>query len=243
MEGVSNGSFVDEEGREMNSPIRLNHPKFRQAVSTSKLRSLVTDEVTKRLEVIGDELIKEKYRVTRKERLTTLIKESDWKVRKFLESAFLREEQHRSFMNLALKECSPMKKWKLHDYTKDDLFFFVLASFFDGKASNQSLTSLKDHELERHYNMESHHPEFEKYGDNECDFDDIFEMALDRISRNLQFGNGLYDEEIMKKYIPTFYRGDLEHKKKLFLYCVRENYEKVEHLFAIYFPNTPNWRC
>ena len=103
------------------------------------------------------------------------------------------------------------------------------------------MKSLLDEELKRHYTLEAHHPEFELYNERECSNIDILEMAIDRLSRNAQFGNSHIDLAIMKKYLPNFPKGNNDKKQELFWNYVNEYKDFVQEKFHLLFPESLIW--
>lgn len=133
----------------------------------------------------------------------------------------------------------------VHDHTKDELFAFLLAMRFDvfpppkvakdgakeGASPNEiaeerdpeflaTLAELAQSELDRHYKHEPHHPEYEKLTGIECSSQDLLEMAIDRLARNVQFNHGDVNMDQMTRFLPTFALGDEKRKQKEFLEAV-----------------------
>ena len=172
-----------------------------------------------------------------------------------------REEIHSDFMKVVFPKCYALKHRKPlpkhvphHDCSKDDMFAFILAMNYDvftGKdnivpeESDQEfkdlLSNMVKMELDRHYTLEPHHPEYEKLTGKECQEQDILEMAVDRLSRNVQFNHGNVDVERMKKFLPTFFLGDTKKKEDMYVefvslfsktvsQCAKEMYFKKEEV-------------
>ena len=77
--------------------------------------------------------------------------------------------------------------------------------------------------VQDHYRQEAHHPEHETFpGNPECSDTDILEMAIDRLSRELQFNQGEYNWENMKRFEPSF-TYDTERKLNLYRERSKEN--------------------
>ena len=135
----------------------------------------------------------------------------------FLELSSRREEEHKLFIKHILSEISEFDDRKSHDYSKDSLCYYVAASWFIAKVRSREMKYLIDSELIRHYTLEPHHPEFEKFNSCKCTKIDIKECALDRLSRILQFsGADSMNLEIIKKFTPVFPKADNEKKQVLF---------------------------
>ena len=90
--------------------------------------------------------------------------------------------------------------------------------------------------------MVSHHPEFELYHDGECTEIDLVEMAIDRLSRNCQFGDSYANMQVMEKYMPKFPKGDNEKKQQVYLSYVHKYKDLVQKKFHACFPESIQWR-
>ena len=150
----------------------------------------------------------------------------------FMEQIQEREKIHFDFMGIVFPETfkdhfgHPLPEgYPKHDCTKDALFAFLLAIQFDilkdvntdqEKDLKKRTKALVDHELDRHYSKEPHHPEHEDRTGNECKEWDIFEMAIDRLARNVQFNHGEIQWNQMLKFLPTFYLGDTTKKGDMY---------------------------
>ena len=148
-----------------------------------------------------------------------------------------RERIHFEFMQVAFPKCYKLKYGKPlpeevphHDFSKDDMFAFILAMNYDvftGKdnvvpeESDQEfkdlLTKMVKMETDRHYSLEPHHQQHEELMGKECREQDILEMSVDRLARNVQFNHGNVDLERMNKFLPTFFLGDIEKKREMFV--------------------------
>ena len=148
-----------------------------------------------------------------------------------------REKIHFDFMKVVFPKCYKLKHGKPlpkdvphHDFSKDDMFAFILAMNYDiftGKGtvvpeeSDQEfkdlLANMVKMELDRHYTLEPHHPQYEELTGTECQEQDILEMAVDRLARNVQFNHGNVDMERMKKFLPTFFLGDTKKKGEIYM--------------------------
>ena len=117
----------------------------------------------------------------------------------------------------------------------------MTASFYSAHVQSKEMKTLLDEELKRHYTLEAHHPEFELYNERECSELDIIEMAIDRLSRNAQFGNSHIDLDVMKKYLPTFPKGDNDKKRDLFWTYVIKYKDYVQEKFHLLFPQSLMW--
>ena len=106
----------------------------------------------------------------------------------------------------------------LHDHTKDEFYFFVTILAFSFNLKEELPGNLLQGELDRHFTLEPHHPEYEKLNAHKglrIRDRDIAEMAIDRLSRNLQFNYGKYNQEQIEKYEPRFL---FDHERKIELY-------------------------
>ena len=106
----------------------------------------------------------------------------------------------------------------LHDHTKDEFYFFVTILAFGFNLREDLPENLFQGELDRHFTLEPHHPEYEKLNAHKglrIKDRDIAEMAIDRLSRNLQFNSGKYNQEQIEKYEPRFL---FDHERRIELY-------------------------
>lgn len=134
----------------------------------------------------------------------------------------------RQCMDLLLPEKAPCQ----HDHTKDELYFFVSICAYDLK---HPISQDKVNEYhEQHWTKEPHHPEYEKIKGNIIHDTDIIETVVDRLSRNLQFNRGKYNQGQLKKYEPQYLRNNAH---RLTLYkayqdglspMVRETWQKMK---------------
>ena len=116
-----------------------------------------------------------------------------------------------------------------------------MGSVYNAKVKSVEMQTLCDLEIKRHCALEAHHPQYELYNDAQCTDVDIFEMALDRLSRNAQFGNGWIDLNFVKKYTPTFPKGDNERKQIIFWQYVLKYKDQVQREFHEMFPESLCW--
>ena len=224
----------------------------RLAISSQDLKSFLTDnvkeEITQFLSRLTPTDDREKLLATYEGQKTLF----SLQTRYFLALLKHREMQHISFVNHILAHFSPFKnhsrpvhsfdasKFVGHDHSKDELYFIVVGGSIYAECL-QVATAVREIELERHYTLEPHHPEHESLTGNVCSDADIFEMAVDRISRNLQLGNGLYEEHILKKFSPKFTEGEVELKLGLYDYYVNSFKDLIQTEFTLFFPNVRHW--
>ena len=169
--------------------------------------------------------------------------------RKHLKETILeREDVHFDFMNSIWGKIYQMQfgvklpsDYPTHDWSKDDLFAFTLAMQFDilkeattdeEKSIKSQVARLARYEVDRHYTLEPHHPEYEEKTGKECSETHILEMAVDRLARNVQFNEGKVDMDKMIKFMPKFHLGDIAKKNSLYLSFV-ERYAQDVSRFAI----------
>ena len=142
-----------------------------------------------------------------------------------------KEQQHIDHVRETLKRIPEYPKDRNpHDHTKDNLYFFVTSAKYACRVHGPSMDKLFELETVRHYTEEPHHPEFECINGKECDTFDIMEMAVDRMSRNIQF-NGHVILDDMKKYLPKFSLGDNEAKQESFMIFVEKYTEITEKIY------------
>jgi len=213
------------------------------AVSPKMISDAVTDTVRKDVQSIAEKLVKFEERSDKAKLLKLLTLEIHYDTKTFLSLAIQREHEHIMFVNYILYGLPDFEtaQRQPHDFSKDTLFFFVASSYFTANVQSEEMKHLLDKELKRHYTLEAHHPEFEIHNEKECSDNDIMEMAIDRLSRNAQFGDSHIDLDVMKKYMPTFPRGDNEKKRKLFWIFVMKYKDLVQEKFHLLFPESLMW--
>lgn len=94
----------------------------------------------------------------------------------------------------------------VHDKTKDSGFMFCALFQFRYNIGHLIGEYTKP-VIAQHLASEKHHPEYENkewIKSPVLDDVDIMEMAIDRISRNLQFNNGVFNPEQFQKFMPAF---------------------------------------
>jgi hypothetical protein len=64
------------------------------------------------------------------------------------------------------------------------LYIYVLAGKFKYLITSETFLRTAQQEIERHYKLEPHHPEFE-ITSGDIDILNVHEMAIDRLARNL----------------------------------------------------------
>lgn len=90
-----------------------------------------------------------------------------------------------------------------HDWSKDYYYMVVCAMAFSLNR-RYLVADIVRSEIERHFELEDHHPENVDYSKTHMTETAISEMAIDRLSRNLQFNQGTYRMEQMRNYEPKF---------------------------------------
>ena len=164
----------------------------------------------------------------------------------FMEEIVEREKIHFDFMAIVFPETYEIEFGKPllehypdyppHDHTKDKLFYFLLAVQFDilkevktdeDKDVKQRTKPLVDHELDRHYSLEPHHPEYEDRIGKECQEVHIFEMAIDRLARNVQFNHGEIHWDQMVKFLPRFHLEDTKKKDEIYMNFVNKYKDQI----------------
>ncbi len=147
-----------------------------------------------------------------------------------------KELEHVMFVNKVLPHIPefPKEERKPHDFSKDPLYFFVTSLKFDCAIKSDELNRLASSEIQRHYVLESHHPEWESQHQRECTAVDILEMAVDRLCRNVQVNNGSIDMDQMIAYLPQFPLGDNLRKQTIYLEMVERYKETVKGCYIPY---------
>ncbi|ELT93366.1 hypothetical protein CAPTEDRAFT_227569 [Capitella teleta] len=88
-----------------------------------------------------------------------------------------------------------------HDWSKD-LFYMVTAATAYTLKRMDLVKDIVESEIERHFQSEAHHPENVDYTRILMTDEQILEMAVDRLSRSLQFNRGVAHLTEMEKYEP-----------------------------------------
>jgi hypothetical protein len=103
-----------------------------------------------------------------------------------------------------------------HDHTKDAFYIFITSCHFNLNDECTVPPEILKSVIAQHHKAERHHPEYEKYNPKkELGNDDIMEMAVDRLSRNLQANQGEFNNQNIEQYMPSFPKN---HKKKIEIY-------------------------
>ena len=95
----------------------------------------------------------------------------------------------------AHKRLFEFEKRNWHDWTKTRYYMFVVAGVQEFNIDDAELQQEYRRLVENHYRLERHHPEWEKYNEEECDHYHICEMAVDRLAVNLQKNGGIFNQE------------------------------------------------
>ncbi len=143
-----------------------------------------------------------------------------------------KEEDHKLYVNTLLRQIPVFLGRKPHDFSKDPLFCFVTSLRFDCGIDTEHVSNMTAEEIQNHYRQESHHPEWETQHNQECSSVDILEMAIDRLSRNLQRNDGNLNEEQMLQYLPQFKLGDNKAKQQLYLKYVDQYKDMVQNVYV-----------
>ena len=207
-------------------------------ITTTELRSLVDDSLKERV-ILQAEGLCEGGIISQTQRDAFVVVDDDDASDGYFPMAFAREQQHIDLVNLVMKELHlPTTDARGHDWSKDRLYVFVMSScfdiFHDSPVVPEPLASLRKLEVERHYKSERHHPEMEALTENgeELGPNDIAEMAVDRMCRNLQMSDDhRIDMKVMQKYLPKFHRGDVDAKLVLYSKYVEEHGGAVTRLY------------
>ena len=150
----------------------------------------------------------------KKDNRKTIFKPEVWQTyEKERDDELLHIQHVRKCMDLLQPGCQPNQ----HDHTKDELYFLVTVCKFSKELglANYISNEILDSNIKFHYHKEAHHPEYEEVQGQSIEDKDIMEMAVDRLSRNLQFNKGKYNKEQWKTFEPKFLKN---HKARLNIY-------------------------
>lgn len=126
------------------------------------------------------------------------------------------EKLHITHVRKCMDKIVPGESPNQHDHSKDELYFFLTICAFNVKDEVCQVPSKTlDEIISEHQKSERHHPEFEKLNNEPLGEKDILEMVVDRLSRNLQFNQGKYNEEQLLKFEPRF---ESNHEKNITIY-------------------------
>lgn len=126
------------------------------------------------------------------------------------------ETFHIRHVRRCMDKLLPNKVPNQHDHSKTELYFFLTNCAYKLTEHCSVGPKLLEDTIARHHKREAHHPEFEKWNKKkDIEETDIIEIAVDRLSRNLQANSGDYNTRQLVTYEPKFVR---EHKKKIAIY-------------------------
>ena len=135
-----------------------------------------------------------------------------------LQALYEKKRQDELFHRIHVRKCMSVLNYKekgsKHDCTKDEFYFLITIFAFDKEVNWSSLVpdELLKEVINQHYHQEAHHPEYEEVPGQTIKDADIMEMAVDRLSRNLQFNGGQYNKQQWRTFEPDFLS---DHKTKL----------------------------
>ncbi len=152
--------------------------------------------------------------------------------RALIEYMIQKEADHKMYVNTLLRQIPEFLGRKPHDFSKDPLFCFVTSLRFDCGIDTEVILNMTADEILNHYRQESHHPEWETQHNRECSPVDILEMAIDRLSRNLQRNDGNLNEQQMLQYLPQFPLGDNKTKQELYWKYVEQYKDMVQNAYV-----------
>lgn len=116
-----------------------------------------------------------------------------------------KEYNHMLHVRKCMDKLFPEDSPNNHDHTKNQLYFFITICAFNEEMDCYIPEDILQQTLISHYSREKHHPEYEIYNKNDpITSKDIMETAIDRLSRNLQFNGGDFNDKDMEKFIPQF---------------------------------------
>jgi hypothetical protein len=105
-----------------------------------------------------------------------------------------------------------------------------LAGKFKFSIADERFQKEAQEEIERHYRLEPHHPEFEK-NSGTINIIDVQEMAIDRLSRNVWKNKGFINEGEMEQYLPTFVGDNSKTKLEQYKLYVNGMVDKVQKAY------------
>lgn len=110
------------------------------------------------------------------------------------------ENIHVAFVREMMKKLTGLES--RHDWSKDDYYILVCVIKFAFRCDK--VEDVFQKEVERHYELEDHHPEHADYSRQPMSFSAVEEMAIDRLSRNLQFNDHRINKAQMLQFMPKY---------------------------------------
>ena len=131
-------------------------------------------------------------------------------------------------MEIVIRVLRCLGNKRRHDWSKDYMYIFALTGKFILKITDTEFEQQAQSEINRHFKLEPHHPQFEKLtADSEINVLDIQEMAVDRLSRSVWVNNGKVSMDDMHQYMPEFYGDNAEGKLEKYKECIKALEKKV----------------
>ena len=194
----------------------------------------LTPEVKAECMILVTDMYAIQNRQARAKEFETRLESLSTETRTFIGYMIQKEEDHKLYVNTLLRQIPEFfaEGRKPHDFSKDPLFCFIMSFRFDCEVGTEEMLSLTADEFRNHYQQEAHHPEWEAENNQECSQMDILEMAIDRVSRNLQRNDGFLNEQQMMQYLPRFPLGDNEGKQKMYLGYVKQYTAMVRQAYV-----------
>jgi len=186
-----------------------------RVIVTNQMIRKVSSEAVKAefLGVIEDLAALTDHRADRLRKYSSAKKTFSAEATKVVELFTLKERQHIDHVRRVMADSGAFHPERnLHDFSKDDLYFFATSAKFACGISGKEMDKLVDMETRMHYLLEPHHEAYETLHDTECSEEDLIEMAIDRMSRNIQANNGEVDLESMREFTPKFVKGSAESR-------------------------------
>lgn len=194
--------------------------------------SLVTDSRREEFSKIITQLAAQKNREERKKLFSDCFEKMSSEGQELFKLTREKETLHINHVRKTLDMMDEHPKDReAHDFSKDDLYYFVTSAKFDYRVKSDEMEELFRMETERHYELEPHHEQYEQINGRECTVDDVREMAIDRLSRNIQANGGFVDLQQMEGYIPNFTLGDNEKKRDLFRQFIAKYNSLAEEVY------------
>ena len=91
----------------------------------------------------------------------------------------------------------------VHDHSKDTWYMVVTCIAF-GMQKRHLVEHLLDEIIDSHVALEPHHERYHEQRGTLPSEDDVAEMALDRLARNVQKNDGVYNWPEMERYTPKW---------------------------------------
>jgi hypothetical protein len=141
---------------------------------------------------------------------------------------YFRSEElfHILFVRKCMDLIHPGEKPNNHDSSKDETYFLVTICHY---CLNCPISKLEDFQR-KHWEEESHHPEYQNLHPDEITDKHIMETCVNKLARNLQFNHGNYNENTLADSQPNYEGEDAEIRINIYnskLETIKQDIKKI----------------